>query len=125
MALARAALAVQPLVDSLLALWTPANLPADLAKVVGPYRELLASEGARFNLWWLVNNSLTWLRLVLPGLAEPAQLGDAAVRQVPTLSLILWAPLLLILGLGAGRRFSNRCRIAAARRPAVTGDSRG
>ena len=34
-------LAIQPFIDGLLALWTPANLPAELAQVVGPYRELL------------------------------------------------------------------------------------
>ena len=98
-------LAIQPFIDGLLALWTPANLPAELAQVVGPYRELLISEGARFNLWWLVSNSLTWLRLVMPGLVEPAQLGTVAVQQTSTLSLILWVPFLLVLGLGLGVAF--------------------
>jgi hypothetical protein len=98
-------LAVQSLVDGLLALWSPANLPPDLGQVVGPYRELLTAEGAHFNLWWLLSNSLTWLRLVLPGLVDPAELGTAALRQVPTLSLILWVPLLLVLGLGIGSAF--------------------
>jgi len=119
-------LAIQPLVDGLLALWTPANLPAELAQVVGPYRELLATEGARFNLWWLVNNNLTWLRLVIPGLAEPAQLGAVAVQQTPTLSLILWVPFLLVLGMGLGAAFltavTSQLRVIHPPQDAAGGD---
>ncbi len=98
-------LSIQPFVDGLLALITPANLPPDLAQVASPSLELLTSEGARFNLWWLVSNSLTWLHLVVPGLADPGRLAAATVREVPTLSLILWVPLLLVLGLGLGTAY--------------------
>ena len=103
--LAGATARIQPFVDGLLALWTPANLPAELAQVVGRYESFLSVEGARFNLWWLLNNSLTWLRLVMPGLAEPAQLVTVPVQQTSTLSLILWVPFLLVLGLGLGVGF--------------------
>ncbi len=119
-------LSIQPLVDSLLALWTPANLPPDLTQMVGPYRELLASEGARFNLWWLVGNSLTWLRLVMPGLVEPAQLGGVVVRPAPTLSLILWVPFLLVLGLGLGAGFltavASQLRVILPPQDSTSGD---
>lgn len=98
-------LSIQPFIDGLLALLSPANLPPELVQTVGPTQELLAGAGTRFNLWWLVSNSITWLRLVMPGLADPARIGAEQVSAVPTLALILWVPLLLVLGLGLGTAF--------------------
>lgn len=96
-------LSIKPLVDGLLAIWSPANLPPDLAQYVEPYRQTLVAVGADFNLWWLLNNSLTWLRTLTPGLAEPARFAAAsATIEVQPVALVLWVPLLLVVGLGLG-----------------------
>jgi hypothetical protein len=97
---------IQPLVNSLLGLWRPETLPADMATAMEPYRELLVAGGASYNLWWLVDNNPTWLHTALPGLAEPARLGaDPGVITAPSLALLLWAPLLLLLGAALGSLF--------------------
>lgn len=97
---------VQPLVDSLLALWRPDSLPADMAAATEPYRALLVATGSSYNLWWLMDNNPTWLRAALPSLAEPAHLGAGpGVVAAPSLALLLWAPLLLLLGAALGSLF--------------------
>jgi hypothetical protein len=97
---------IQPLVDSLLRLWTSETLPPELAQTAEPYRELLTAAGASFNLWWLVDNNPTFLRTALPGLAEPARFGAApGIIEVPGLALLVWAPLLLLLGVALGSVF--------------------
>lgn len=97
---------IQPLVNSLLRLWPNENLPAELAQTVEIYRQLLVDAGAGFNLWWLLDNNPTWLRAMLPGLAEPLRLGAApGTIETPALALLLWAPLLLLLGVALGSAF--------------------
>jgi hypothetical protein len=97
---------IQPLADSLLRLWTTESLPPELAQTAEPYRQFLLAAGASFNMWWLVDNNPAWLRTALPGLAEPARLGAApGVIETPALALLLWAPLLLLLGVALGSVF--------------------
>ncbi len=97
---------IQPLVDSLLNLWRPESLPADMAAAMEPYRELVVATGASYNLWWLVDNNPTWLRTALPGLAEPARIAAGpGVMTTPSMALLLWAPLLLLLGAALGSLF--------------------
>lgn len=97
---------IQPLMDDLSGLMTPANLPAELAPAAEPYRELLVAAGANYNLWWLVDNNPAWLRTALPGLAEPARWRAAPeIIETPALALALWAPLLLLLGVALGSAF--------------------
>ena len=97
---------IQPLVDSLLRLWTAESLPPELAQTAEPYRQLLTAAGASFNLWWLVDNNPTFLRTALPGLAEPVWPGAApGIIGTPGLALLVWAPLLLLLGVALGSVF--------------------
>lgn len=97
---------IQPLMDRLLNWWQIQNLPAELAPAALPYREMMQAVGASFNLWWLMDSNPTWLRAVLPGLAEPASLGAApGVVTIQPLALLLWAPLLLLLGAALGSLF--------------------
>jgi hypothetical protein len=97
---------IQPLADSLLRLLTPENLPPEMAQMVEPYSQLLTAAGANFNLWWLVDSNPTWLRTALPGLVEPARLGAApGIIETPVLALVLWAPLVLLLGVALGSMF--------------------
>jgi hypothetical protein len=95
---------IQPLADSMLRLLTPDKLPPEMAQMVEPYRQLLTAAGANFNLWWLADNNPTWLRTALPNLAEPARLG-AAPGIIETSALLLWAPLVLLLGTVLGSLF--------------------
>ena len=97
---------IQLLADSLLRFWTTENLPPELAQTAEPYRQFLLAAGANYNLWWLVDNNPAWLRTALPGLAEPAGLVAApGVIETPALALLLWAPLLLLLGVALGSAF--------------------
>jgi hypothetical protein len=97
---------VQPLADSLLRLWTTESLPPELVQTAEPYRQLLTAAGASFNLWWLVDNNPTPLRTALPGLAEPARFGAApGIIETPALALLVWVPLLLLLGVALGSVF--------------------
>jgi hypothetical protein len=99
-------LSIKPLIDGILALWSPATLPPDFAAMAGPYQQMLSSAGDSFNLWWLLSNELTWLHLLIPGLDAPARFAPATpVTEVPTLALILWVPLLLLVALGLGSLF--------------------
>ena len=121
-------LSIKPLVDGLLVFWSPANMPPDLAQTVEPYRQILADAGASFNLWWLLDNGITWLRTLTPGLAEPARFGPAAaVIEVPTLALALWAPLLLVIGVGLGSilltAVTSQLPAIAESKPAAAGAS--
>lgn len=97
---------IQPLTDSLLRLWSAGNLPPELAQTAEPYRQLLQAAGADFNLWWLVDNNPTWLRTALPGLAQPAHFGAAPdIVAIQPLALLLWAPVLMLLGAALGSLF--------------------
>ena len=97
---------IQPLADSLLRLLSPDNLPAEMVQMVEPYRQLLVAAGASFNLWWLMDNNPTWLSTALPGLSDPARLGAApGAIETPALALLLWAPLVLLLGVALGSVF--------------------
>lgn len=97
---------IQPLMDDLLGLIAPANLPAELAPSAEPYRELLIATGANFNLWWLLDNNPAWLRTATPGLVEPARWGASPkIIETPALALVLWAPLLLLVGVALGSAF--------------------
>ena len=97
---------IQPLADSLLRLLAAQNLPPEMAVLVDPYRELLLAAGANFNLWWLLDNNPTWLSTILPGLAGPARLGaEPAAITGSAAALLLWAPLLLLLGVALGSLF--------------------
>lgn len=113
---------IQPLMDRLLSWWQLQNLPAELA--VLPYREMMQAIGANFNLWWLMDSNPTWLRAALPSLAEPASLGAApGVVTSQPLALLLWAPLLLLLGAALGSLFmaavaSQVAHLRAAGQPA-------
>lgn len=117
---------IQPLVDSLLAWWQPANLPAELASTAETYREFLQVTGANFNLWWLVDNNPTWLRTALPGLTDPAQWGTAPSSvAIQPLALLWWAPLLLLLGVALGSLFLTAIasQVAALRASAPASDA--
>lgn len=106
---------IQPLVDSLLAWWQPANLPTELASTAETYREFLQVTGANFNLWWLVDNNPTWLRTALPSLIDPAHLGAApGVVVIQPLALLWWTPLLLVLGAALGSLFLATVAAAVA-----------
>ncbi len=97
---------IQPLANSLLRLLSPENLPPEMAQMVEPYRELLTAAGANFNLWWLVDDNPTWLSMAVPGLSDPARLGVApGIIETPTVALLLWAPLVLLLGVALGSMF--------------------
>ncbi len=97
---------IQPLTDSLLRLWTAESLPPELAQTAEPYRQLLQAAGADFNLWWLLDNNPTWLRTALPGLAQPAHFGAASdAIAIQPAALLLWAPVLLLLGAALGSLF--------------------
>lgn len=117
---------IQPLVDSLLAWWQPANLPAELASTAETYREFQQVTGANFNLWWLVDNNPTWLRAALPGLTDPAQWGTAPGSVViQPLALLWWTPLLLALGAALGSLFlaAIASQVAALRASAPASDA--
>ena len=97
---------IQPLADSLLRLLSPGSVPAEMAQMVEPYRQLLVAAGASFNLWWLMDNNPTWLSTALPGLTAPARLGAApGTIETPAWALLLWAPLVLLLGVALGSVF--------------------
>ncbi len=92
-----------------------------MAQMVEPYRELLIAAGANYNLWWLMDNNPTWLSTALPGLSDPARLGAApGIIETPALALLLWAPLVLAAGCGAGQRVPG-CRGFPVARAAGTG----
>jgi hypothetical protein len=93
---------VKPLVEGLITLWPTEALPPDMLSMAASYQQALLDASARFNLWWLLGNDLTWLSVLMPGLTDPARLGQAAVTEVPVLALLLWVPLLLFIGLGLG-----------------------
>ena len=93
---------VKPLVEGLVSLWPLEALPPDMMSVATSYQQALLEASARFNLWWLVGNDLTWLSVLMPGLTDPARFGQAAVREVPVVALLLWVPLFLFIGLGLG-----------------------
>jgi len=115
---------IQPLMDRLLSWWQFQNLPTELAPAALPYREMMQAIGANFNLWWLMDSNPTWLRTALPGLAEPASLGAApGVTTIQPLAMLLWAPLLLLLGVALGSIFmaavaSQVAHLRAAGQPA-------
>lgn len=97
---------IQPLVDRLLSMLSPANLPAELAQAVEPYHQVLIGAGENYNLWWLADNNPTWLRAAMPGLVEPARLSAGlAIVETSVLALALAAPLLLLLGVALGSIF--------------------
>lgn len=93
---------VRPLAEGLVSLWPPEALPPDMMSMAASYQQALLDASARFNLWWLLGNDLTWLSILMPGLTDPARFGQAAVTEVPTMALALWVPLFLIVGLGLG-----------------------
>lgn len=97
---------IQPLTDGLLRLLAPANLPPEMAPLVEPYQQLLATAGANFNLWWLADSNPTWLRAAMPGLAQPVGLAaPVGVIEMSAPALLLWAPLVLLLGIALGSLF--------------------
>ncbi|MCB0237472.1 MAG: hypothetical protein KDH08_02295, partial [Anaerolineae bacterium] len=98
-------LSIQTVVNDMLRLWSPDTLPANLALSAEPYRQLLEQAGSSFNLWWLLDNSLTWLQTVAPRLSPLLDVGILATRDVSWLALLFWTPLILVLGLGLGSAF--------------------
>lgn len=97
---------IQPLADSLLRLLAPENLPPEMTQMVEPYRQFLTAAGSNFNLWWLVDNNPTWLSTAMPGLSDPARLGQApGIIDTSAGALLLWAPLILLLGMALGSLF--------------------
>lgn len=110
-------LSVQPMVDSLLQLWSADNLPVEFAQSVEPYRQLLEQTGSSFNLWWLLDNGLTWLQTVAPRVAPLLSANPQAVVEVSLPAMLLWTPLILALGLGLGSAFLT---IVASQLPAAS-----
>lgn len=98
-------LSIQPVVDGMLQFWATDSLPAEFIQSVEPYRQMLEQTGASFNLWWLLDNGLTWLQTVAPRVAPLLDGGTQAARDVSLLGLLLLAPLILALGLGLGSAF--------------------
>ncbi|MEA3337553.1 MAG: hypothetical protein U9R25_16780 [Chloroflexota bacterium] len=98
-------LSVTGLINSTISLLSPAALPPEMAGMMVPYHEMLAEVGQRFDLWWLLDNELTWFNLLLPGLVDPARLGSRAGSDLSSANVLLLAPLLLILGVGLGSAF--------------------
>lgn len=113
-------LSIQLVVNDMLRLWSADILPPDLALTAEPYRQLLEQTGSSFNLWWLLDNSLTWLQTVAPRLSPVLDSGIQATSDVSWLTLLLWAPLILVLGLGLGSAFLTAI---ASQMPAVSNDS--
>ncbi len=113
-------LSIQPVTNDLLRLWSPDMLPPDLALTAEPYRQVLEQAGSSFNLWWLLDNSLTWLQTVGPRLSPVLSSGIQATRDVSSLTLLIWAPLILALGLGLGAAFLTTI---ASQMPAAATDS--
>lgn len=103
---------VQPLIDSLLRLWTPQTLPPSLLELADSYRAGLETAGAHYNLWWLLDNNPGWLRTVLPALMDPAHPATAPrLIALDTPWLLLGALALLLLAVVLGSLFL----VAAAR----------
>lgn len=99
-------LSIQPLVDSLLRFWNSAQMPAGFADMAASYSQVMAELGQQFNLFWLMDSSLAWLDGLVPRLVDPARFGGVAtVVPASTPALLLWTPLLLIVGLGLGSAF--------------------
>lgn len=99
-------LSIRPLIAGILKLWPSAGLPPELEQMSTLYQQTLSEAGTRFNLLWLLNNELTWLNQLLPGLNQPARFtASASPIEVAPLALLLWAPLLLATGLGLGSAF--------------------
>lgn len=97
---------IQPLVDGLLRWLAAETLPPELAPAVETYRQMLLAAGASFNLWWLLDNNPTWLRMALPGLAEPARFTAApGIIETSSPALLAWALLMLLLGVALGSLF--------------------
>lgn len=99
-------ISIGPVVEDLLTWWSVEQLPADLVQVSELYQAMLTDLGEHFNLMWLLSNNLTWLNELVPALGQPARLSQGMVPiQVGPGSMLVWAALLLVLGLGLGSFF--------------------
>jgi len=96
---------IQPVVNDMLRLWSTDMLPPDLVPRAEPLRQMLTQAGPSFNLWWLLDNSLTWLQSVAPRLSPVLDSGLQVTRDLSWLPLLLWAPLIAVIGLGLGSAF--------------------
>lgn len=113
-------LSIQSVANDMLSLWSPDMLPPDLALAAEPSRQALEQAGATFNLWWLLDNGLTWLQTVGPRLSVVLDSSIQATRDVSWLALLTWAPLIMVLGLGLGSAFLTTI---ASQMPAGATDS--
>ncbi|MCB0200320.1 MAG: hypothetical protein KDI03_09650 [Anaerolineae bacterium] len=110
-------LSIQPVVDDMMNLWSTDGLPPDLVQTAEPFRQMLAQIGPTFNLWWLLDNSLTWLQTAMPRLSPVLDItGLQATSEVSWLALLLWTPLIAVIGLGLGSAFLT---LIASQMPAV------
>ena len=98
-------ISVAPVMNGLLRLWSADNLPADFVANMEPYRQMLEQIGASFNLWWLLDNGLTWLQTITPRLNPAIISQNRQPMDMPTWGLLIWTPLILVLGLGLGSAF--------------------
>lgn len=113
-------LSIQPVIDDMLRLWSVDLLPPELAQTAEPYRLMLEQAGAGFNLWWLLDNGLTWLQTASPRLAPLFEGTLQTSRDVSWLPLLALAPLIAVLGLGLGSAFLTAI---ASQMPATAADS--
>ncbi|MCB0254658.1 MAG: hypothetical protein KDI55_13125 [Anaerolineae bacterium] len=110
-------LSIQPVVDDMMNLWSTDGLPPDLVQTAEPFRQMLAQIGPTFNLWWLLDNSLTWLQTAMPRLSPVLDITSLqATSEVSWLALLLWTPLIAVIGLGLGSAFLT---LIASQMPAV------
>ncbi|MEZ4771365.1 MAG: hypothetical protein R2844_23475 [Caldilineales bacterium] len=98
-------LSIQPVINDLLRLWSTEGLPPDLVQSAEPFRQMLAQVGPTFNLWWLLDNGLTWLQTVAPRLSPLLEGSLQATSELSWLPVLLWTPLILVIGLGLGSAF--------------------
>ncbi len=89
----------------MLRVWSVDMLPPDLAQTAEPFRQMLTQVGPSFNLWWLLDNGLTWLQTAAPRLSPLFDGSLQATRDLSWLMLLLWTPLILVVGLGLGSAF--------------------
>ena len=111
---------IQPVVNDMLQLWSTDMLPPDLAQGAEPFRQMLTQVGPSFNLWWLLDNSLTWLQSVAPRLSPVLDSGLQVIRDLSWPTLLFWTPLIAVIGLGLGSAF---LATIASQLPARSADS--